>query len=367
MQKPHWTAPASDERVLHRMELAVRAGEPLDGDDVVPVRLRRQNEAGADELAVEQHGARAALALLAGVLRPGQPEPLAKREEQALARPDVGLAPLAVDGQLDPHRGASAVTDVQTRDDFAATLKTGGQGRRPRGETKRALTRPGTVRGRGGQDAQAWRRYAAVPRTSSIGLAAEATSAGNARPPQAARARARHRAAEPNAARSSPRSWSTDTASEHTAITIALRGPTFMNVCGAPDGGTSTATISSSGASAFRFGPTRNSSSGSRRVPPDARDLDLGVLDEQRRQRVARRRGRAEVPAERPAVADLRRADRPRRLGQRRQQRPQRLRHRLGVRQPGAEPEHAVLARPAAQLLHLAEVQDHLAAGAGRS
>ena len=35
--------------------------------------------------------------------------------------------------------------------------------------------------------------------------------------------------------------------SETTAITIALRGPTFMNVCGAPDGVTQTAVISSSG------------------------------------------------------------------------------------------------------------------------
>ena len=37
---------------------------------------------------------------------------------------------------------------------------------------------------------------------------------------------------DPKAARSSPRSRSATTASEQTAITIALRGPTFMNVCG---------------------------------------------------------------------------------------------------------------------------------------
>ena len=70
--------------------------------------------------------------------------------------------------------------------------------------------------------------------------------------------------------------------------------------------------------------------------------------DQQRRQRVAGRRGGAEVAADRAAVADLRRADRARRLGERRQQRRERRLHRLGVGQPGAEPERAVLARPAA-------------------
>ena len=36
------------ERLLHRMERAV-AGEPLDRDDLAPVRLRAEHEAGADE------------------------------------------------------------------------------------------------------------------------------------------------------------------------------------------------------------------------------------------------------------------------------------------------------------------------------
>src|SRR5437868_1134466 len=101
-----------------------------------------EHEAGADELAVEQHPARAALALLARVLRARQPEPLAQRVEQALARPDFCLALVAVDPQLDPH--------VSTRS-----------------SARSASTR------------SACRRYAAVPRTSSIGLAAAATRSGN--------------------------------------------------------------------------------------------------------------------------------------------------------------------------------------------
>ena len=95
-----------DERALHRVQLAVRR-EPLDRHDLAAVGLRAVHEARADELAVEQHRAGAALALLAGVLRAGQAESLAQHEEQALGAVDVGLAPLAVDRQLDPQRGTS--------------------------------------------------------------------------------------------------------------------------------------------------------------------------------------------------------------------------------------------------------------------
>ena len=48
-----------------------------------------------------------------------------------------------------------------------------------------------------------------------------------------------------------------------------------MNVCAAPEGTTRTAVISSSGAAAFRFGPTRNSRNGSVRAPrTDATSTD---------------------------------------------------------------------------------------------
>src|SRR5512133_2159977 len=60
--------PGLGERLLHRVELPVLR-EPLDGHDVVVVGLRGKDEARADELPVEQHRARAALALLARVLR----------------------------------------------------------------------------------------------------------------------------------------------------------------------------------------------------------------------------------------------------------------------------------------------------------
>src|SRR5205823_3479617 len=116
--------------------------------------------------------------------------------QQALARPDVGLAALAVHLQLDPHaRHLSSARRVST--------------------------------------CNAWRRYAAVPRTSSIGDAAAATRSGNASASASgAVTRPGTGPAEPNEARNSLRSRSATTASETTAMTIAFRGPTFMKVCG---------------------------------------------------------------------------------------------------------------------------------------
>ena len=75
----------------------------LDGDHVVAVRLGGEDEARADELPVEQHRARPALALLARVLRSRKAELLAQREEERLSLPAVGLVLLAVDPKRDPH------------------------------------------------------------------------------------------------------------------------------------------------------------------------------------------------------------------------------------------------------------------------
>ena len=91
-----------NESLLHLVQPAV-IGQPLHRDDLVPLRLRGQHEARADELAVQQHGARAALPLLARVLRSREAELLAERKEQAFALPDVGLMRFAVDAQLDLH------------------------------------------------------------------------------------------------------------------------------------------------------------------------------------------------------------------------------------------------------------------------
>src|SRR5207244_7863138 len=97
--------------------------------------LSCEHETRAHELPVEKHRARAALPLLARVLRTRKAEPLAQGVEEAFAFPDIRLALLAVDLQFDPHtRHLSSARRVRMR--------------------------------------SACRLYRAVPRTSSIGLAA---------------------------------------------------------------------------------------------------------------------------------------------------------------------------------------------------
>src|SRR6266516_3282895 len=106
------------EGLLDGVQPAVLA-QTFDGHQLVPVRLGGKDEACADELAVQQHGARSALALLARVLRARQTEPLAENVEQTLARPHVGLMALAVDGQLDSHcRQRSRARSVRTRSEW---------------------------------------------------------------------------------------------------------------------------------------------------------------------------------------------------------------------------------------------------------
>ena len=78
-----------------------RLGETLDGDDRAVDGARRQHEAGAHEVTVDEHRARPALPLLAGALRAHQPEPLAQHVEQALPHPRVGdVVRSTVDVQL---------------------------------------------------------------------------------------------------------------------------------------------------------------------------------------------------------------------------------------------------------------------------
>ena len=126
-----------------------------------------------------------------------------------------------------------------------------------------------------------------------------------------------------------------------------------MNVCGAPEGRTRTATTSSSSASALRLGPSRNSAE--RQCAPSraaAASSMPRILDQQRRQRVARGRGRCR---------DCRRSCRgcgsaaSRRCASRRRQRGQRRGELAAgasrVRQRGAEHELVALAVPAAQLV----------------
>ena len=101
VQNPHCTAPVSTNAcctsVIARASVRL---QPLDGDDLGADRRGREHQARAHQRPVDQHRARAALALLAARLGARQAEALAQHVEQALAEPRVGdLVVVAVDAQ----------------------------------------------------------------------------------------------------------------------------------------------------------------------------------------------------------------------------------------------------------------------------
>src|SRR5262249_27801465 len=57
-----------DEGLLHRMQLAVRAGEAFDRGDALSLRGSRKRQAGKHAAAIEQHRAGAALTVIAALL-----------------------------------------------------------------------------------------------------------------------------------------------------------------------------------------------------------------------------------------------------------------------------------------------------------
>src|SRR5262249_59961032 len=76
---------ARDQLALHRVE-QLAARQALDGGHPAAVALAGGDQARVDRLAVEQHGARAALALATALLGAGQPQVLAQDVEQPLPR-----------------------------------------------------------------------------------------------------------------------------------------------------------------------------------------------------------------------------------------------------------------------------------------
>src|SRR5205823_3119672 len=124
------------------------------------VGLPAEDQARADQCTIQVHGARATLALLARVLGPVQAESLAEHVEETLAAPHiVGDTLLPVDGAADPQSPSRALR--------APPPHEWGGVAHAQARQRRAMT------------ASAWRRYAAVPRTSSMGRAAAATSSPN--------------------------------------------------------------------------------------------------------------------------------------------------------------------------------------------
>ena len=86
VQIPHWAPPVLEERLLEGVERAAlprRQRQPLDGPDDPAFDLADRDEAGVDDLAVEEDRAGAALPFPAALLRARQPEVLAEDVEQA--------------------------------------------------------------------------------------------------------------------------------------------------------------------------------------------------------------------------------------------------------------------------------------------
>ena len=74
-----------DEGVLQRMQL-VAVRQAFDGADRAALGLHREHQAGAHRLAVDQHRAGAADAVLAADMRAGQAAIVADRVDQRAAR-----------------------------------------------------------------------------------------------------------------------------------------------------------------------------------------------------------------------------------------------------------------------------------------
>ena len=89
-----------DERLLQRMQLAA-VRQPLHGAYLLALRLHREHQARAHRLAVDDHRAGAADAVLAADMRAGLPAIVADGVDQRLARLDADGVVAAVDGQRD--------------------------------------------------------------------------------------------------------------------------------------------------------------------------------------------------------------------------------------------------------------------------
>src|SRR3989449_1826596 len=92
------------ERVLQRVQLPAR-GHPLDGLHSAPSARLAEHEAGQHGPVVQQHGAGAAFAQLATVLRSGEAEVLAQHFEQRLVGGKRDLGRLAVEVERDLDLG----------------------------------------------------------------------------------------------------------------------------------------------------------------------------------------------------------------------------------------------------------------------
>src|SRR4051794_39109568 len=157
--------PGDAEAALDRtrvQERLLQIGQPVrreafDRRDLVPLRLRAEHEARIDGTAVEQHGARAALALGAAALRAGQPHLVAQSVEQRAVRRHGDRALAAVDRQRD---GLQLVEPADAHVAILPDVRGAAAARTARLASTRTI---------------AW-RYSRLPRMSEIGVAISSVS-----------------------------------------------------------------------------------------------------------------------------------------------------------------------------------------------
>jgi hypothetical protein len=100
VQNPHCSAFFWWKRLLQLLQL-LRIGQPLDRVHAAAVRLHREHQAAAHDVAVHAQRARAAHAVLAADVRAGEAELVAQEIDQVLARQDAARHLRAVDRERD--------------------------------------------------------------------------------------------------------------------------------------------------------------------------------------------------------------------------------------------------------------------------
>ena len=103
-----------EKRGLHRVQ-RVRRAEAFDRDDVVALVHDGERETRVDPASVDQHGARAALTVVAALLGAGQMQVLSQRVEQRRAQIELELDGLTVDRERDLPSWSARVAGVRAR------------------------------------------------------------------------------------------------------------------------------------------------------------------------------------------------------------------------------------------------------------
>src|SRR2546423_3969839 len=129
------------EGVLERMQRPASCN-PLDGFHATPRAREAEHQTGQHGLAIHEHGAGAALAQLAAVLRAGETQVFAQHFEQGLVGRESDLDGLAVQLERDLHFGVGHL--------WKPNLDNAWLGRELSGPKARARWKDGTLKGCGG-------------------------------------------------------------------------------------------------------------------------------------------------------------------------------------------------------------------------